>query len=234
MQPDVEIIDLPTGVSLEAILLKPPASTHSEGTKLAVCLHPWSWLGGRMEDPVLDSLVDPLLSKDYHVLRYNSRGVGRSTGRASFTGFDEGKDLEAIIHWTLDHLANVSSIVIIGYSHGSLIASLQPPLPAPVQTSHVLLSYPLGPRSWLTLFRSSTYAQKLKDLVKSPTSLVLVGFGDQDEFTSISSYRTWAAEPETHSGTSDRLKIVQVGNPAHFWRGRAHGQLEHVLLEWLQ
>ena len=51
MQPNVDIIDLPTGVSLEAILLKPPATTHLEGTKLAICLHPWSWLGGRMEDP---------------------------------------------------------------------------------------------------------------------------------------------------------------------------------------
>lgn len=51
MRPNVEVIDLPTGVSLEAILLKPPATTHSEGTKLAICLHPWSWLGGRMEDP---------------------------------------------------------------------------------------------------------------------------------------------------------------------------------------
>ncbi|KIJ89671.1 hypothetical protein K443DRAFT_618900, partial [Laccaria amethystina LaAM-08-1] len=147
MLPNVEVIDLLTGVSLEAILLKPPATTHSQETKLAICLHPWSWLGGRMKDPVLVSLVDRLLSKNYHVLRYNSRGVGRSTGQASFAGFDEAKDLEAIIHWTLDHLPNVSSIVIIGYSHGSLIASLQPPLPAPVQTSHVLLSYPLGPRS---------------------------------------------------------------------------------------
>ncbi|EDR01915.1 uncharacterized protein LACBIDRAFT_310124 [Laccaria bicolor S238N-H82] len=234
MQPNVEVINLPTGVSLETILSKPPPTTHSEGTKLAICLHPWSWLGGRMQDPVLDSLVDPLLSKNYHVLRYNSRGVGRSTGRASFTGFDEAKDLEAIIRWTLDHLSNVSSVVIIGYSHGSLIASLQPPLPAPVQTSHVLLSYPLGPRSWLTLFRSSTYAQRLEDLIKSSTSRVLVVFGDQDEFTSISSYRTWVAELETHSGTSDRLNIVEVGNATHFWRGHANERLKHVLLEWLQ
>ena len=39
MQSNVDIIDLPTGVSLETILLKPPTTTHSEGTKLAVCLH---------------------------------------------------------------------------------------------------------------------------------------------------------------------------------------------------
>ena len=63
---------------------------------------------------------------------------------------------------------------------------------------------------------------------------MLVAFGDQDEFTSISSYRTWAAELEAHSGTSDRLKTVEVGNATHFWRGQAGERLQHVLLEWLQ
>ena len=57
---------------------------------------------------------------------------------------------------------------------------------------------------------------------------MLVVFGDQDEFTSISSYRTWAAELETHSGTSDRLKTVEVGSATHFWRGQAGERLQHV------
>jgi hypothetical protein len=38
MQPNVEIIDLPTGVSLEAVLSK-SATNHSEEAKLVVCLH---------------------------------------------------------------------------------------------------------------------------------------------------------------------------------------------------
>ena len=66
--------------------------------------------------------------------------------------------------------------------------------------------------------------------MKSPASHVFVVFGDQDEFTSISSHG-WEAELNTHSGTTDRLKTVEVGND---WRGQAGGRLQHVLLEWSQ
>lgn len=44
------LIPLPTGVSLETDLDYPPESSH-EGNKLAILLHPWSWLGGNMNDP---------------------------------------------------------------------------------------------------------------------------------------------------------------------------------------
>ena len=70
--------------------------------------------------------------------------------------------------------------------------------------------------------------------MKSPASHVFVVFGDQDEFTSISSHGKWEAELNTHSGTTDRLKTVEVGSDTHFWRGQAGERLQHVLLEWLQ
>lgn len=59
------------------------------------------------------ALVEPLTSKNYHVLRYNSRGVGASTGRASFTGFSEVEDLEAVVQWTLARVPDIHSLVIL-------------------------------------------------------------------------------------------------------------------------
>ena len=59
------------------------------------------------------ALVEPLTSRNYHVLRYNSRGVGASTGRASFTGFSEVEDLEAVVQWTLNKIPDVGSLVIL-------------------------------------------------------------------------------------------------------------------------
>lgn len=41
-----ELVQLSTGVSLEVEITPPSSSAHEE-TKLAVCLHPWSWLGGQ-------------------------------------------------------------------------------------------------------------------------------------------------------------------------------------------
>ena len=62
---------------------------------------------------MLIELIEPLTSKGYHVLRYNSRGVGASTGRASFTGFSEVEDLEAVVQWVLGRAPDIRSLVIL-------------------------------------------------------------------------------------------------------------------------
>ena len=58
-------------------------------------------------------LAESLKRLDYHVLRFNGRGVGGSTGWASFTGLAEGKDLEEVTAWGLETVPDVRSVVII-------------------------------------------------------------------------------------------------------------------------
>ncbi|KAJ7659960.1 Alpha/Beta hydrolase protein [Mycena rosella] len=225
---DFSLVPLRTGVSLEFKLSPPPIS--SDEHKLAVCLHPWSWLGGQMNDPVLCSLMEPLLhARGYHVLRYNSRGVGRSTGWASFTGVSEAADLEALIAWATRTVGDVRSVVVLGYSYGSLIASLQPVL-ADIKTSHILISYPLGVRGWLTLFKSR-YEEKLKDLLDDPAANVLVVFGDCDEFTSAARYRTWRSSLEgTNAG---KFQWAEIQGGTHFWRGADGRELVEMVSQAL-
>lgn len=102
-----------------------------------------------------------------------------------------------------------------GYSYGSLIASLQPVLPG-ITTSHILLSYPMGVRGWLTLF-SSRYKEKLNKLLHNPAANVLVVFGDRDEFTSAASYRAWRGGLEAEK-IAGKLECVEVEGGTHFWR----------------
>jgi len=45
------LVSLPTGISLQTDLWRPSTVNPGEYNKLAVLLHPWSWLGGRKEDP---------------------------------------------------------------------------------------------------------------------------------------------------------------------------------------
>jgi hypothetical protein len=129
--PETLEIGLSSGIQLQGDLWKPLLHPDAcDGHKLAVCLHPWSWLGGRKEDPyvpslsyrhqyadiqrrVLMTIIPSLLSRDYHVLCYNSRGVGRSTGWASFTGFSEAEDLKALVKWTMETISNVHSVVFV-------------------------------------------------------------------------------------------------------------------------
>ncbi|KAH9481419.1 hypothetical protein JR316_0005945 [Psilocybe cubensis] len=223
-EPEELAISLPSGAVLQADMWKPSVVSEQsgEGNKLAVCLHPWSWLGGRKEDPVLWSLVEPLLVQNYHVLHYNSRGVGNSSGWPSFTGFKEAKDLEDLVQWAMGQISDIRSVLIAGYSHGSLIASLFPVLPS-VETYHILISYPLGPRGWLTFFNSSSYDRALKDLLQQTNSNVLIVYGDRDEFTSQSNYKSWV------SSLHGNVIVQEVENASHFWRGQSGRELVSLI-----
>ncbi|KAH9168804.1 alpha/beta-hydrolase [Lactarius sanguifluus] len=196
-----KIIELPSGLKLEGCLTPPSPVTELDeergaaqlpGKRLAVCLHPWARLGGSMNDPVLQALVHPLTHYlKFHVLRYNARGVGRSSGWKSFTGLQEGEDLRELVQYALKTLGDVRQVAFIGYSNGALTASLHPVLPAHIRTAHILISYPLGPRGLLTAFRTGTYQCALEDLIRQPAARVLMCYGDADDFTSADAYEEW-------------------------------------------
>ena len=56
---------------------------------------------------VLQVLLPPLQSRGYHVIVYNSRGVGLSSGSRSLTGMPEVKDLQDVVQWGLANVSNV-------------------------------------------------------------------------------------------------------------------------------
>ncbi|KAI0749660.1 alpha/beta-hydrolase [Daedaleopsis nitida] len=243
---------LPSGTILEYILIQGQVtpSTSRDGdrrsSKLAICLHPWSWLGGRMNDPVLQLLTGPLLDRGYDVLCYNSRGVGKSTGWASFTGSREAEDLKEFVQWARTTMPQLTSLVLAGYSHGSLIASMHPVL-EDVQTSHILLSYPIGPRHWLTAFHGHRYTTALRSLRSDPRSNLLVIYGDDDNFTSVAAYDVWVttlqdddrgacseSSTDTSSTSRGKLEVVKVEGASHFWREEdAVNRLFDVVRGWL-
>ncbi|KAF7985722.1 hypothetical protein HWV62_2318 [Athelia sp. TMB] len=183
---------------------------------------------------VLSTLSRSLLKRDYYVLKFNSRGVGQSGGWSSLTGMSESKDLEALVLWALNNIEDVADVVFIGYSHGALITSLHPTLPAPLNTRHILISYPLGVRGLITLFRTGSYAASLSALLHDPTSNVLVVYGTQDEFTSEQSYNSWAGKLCTEVGDgTGRLEVHKVEDANHFWAGAARQELVRAVEGWL-
>ncbi|THH15337.1 hypothetical protein EW146_g5118 [Bondarzewia mesenterica] len=244
-------IVLPSGVELETTFTPAPFchdgdNAESSSVKLAVCLHPWSRLGGNMNDPLLESLDRPLaLEHGFHVLRYNARGVGRSSGSASLTGLPESEDLQALVQYAITKLGTVDELVLIGYSNGALTVSLHPPLALPARTTYVLISYPLGPRHFLTLFKSGTYQAALEHLLSDERARVLLVYGDQDQFTGAQAYEAWVADlrhvvdaEEGQGGreggreegwVARRVRFKCVSGGTHFWAGDAHRRLMYAI-----
>jgi uncharacterized protein len=123
-----------------------------------------------------------------------------------------------------------------GYSHGSLIASLQPVLPAPIKTSHILLSYPLSTRGLITLFHTSKYTSALTELINNPSSNTLIIFGTRDDFTGEGAYDGWVQtlQKEVEGGEGKGcLRFAKVDGATHFWAGEYGRQLGRLIEAWL-
>ncbi|KAG9099610.1 hypothetical protein FRC06_005099 [Ceratobasidium sp. 370] len=238
LDPDTELVSLPAGHALEVDVYTPQRTDADARTaqKVAVLCHPWSWLGGCKEDPVLVNLAVVLaVGLGINVFVPNSRAVGNSEGRSSLSGQAEAKDLQELVQWCVSKVGNVECVLIVGYSHGSLLASCHPVLPAPIRTYHVLLSYPLSPLPLLTFFHASTYREKLRQLVQDAQARVLIMYGDRDQFTAIDKYSAWAAGFQSTDGqNTSKVVVKMVPGADHFWRGPFNRQMKATIMDWLQ
>lgn len=77
------------------------------------------------------------------------------------------------------------------------------------------------------MFNSGTYQSQLEKLVQDGDSNVLVIYGDEDEFTSISKYRRWSGELATG------VEKFEIAGGTHFWRGRAGDEMQQAVIGWL-
>lgn len=62
---------------------------------------------------MLQTLLPSFTDHGYHVILFNSRGVGKSSGRASFSGLAEAHDLELLVHWAIKELPSVKHVVLM-------------------------------------------------------------------------------------------------------------------------
>ena len=88
---------------------------------LAIVCHPHPQQGGTMDNKVVTTLQRTFRDLGVHVLRFNFRGVGGSTGTfGRMTG--ELDDLLAVIKWTKENLPECR-LLLAGFSFGSSIAA---------------------------------------------------------------------------------------------------------------
>lgn len=82
----------------------------------AVITHPHSLMGGSMDNNVVMAAWNAVLERGYSALRFNFRGVGRSSG-AFDNGIGEVTDLANVVN-SVDY-----PVIVVGYSFGSWVAA---------------------------------------------------------------------------------------------------------------
>ena len=109
------IIPGPSG-RIEARYTEPP----HEGAPIALILHPHPKAGGTMQDPITIRMYQMFEQRGFGVLRYNSRGVGRTQGV-----YDHGVGELEDAAFVLDYLENMAEspryVWCAGYSFGAWI-----------------------------------------------------------------------------------------------------------------
>ncbi|RXI03848.1 hypothetical protein DVH24_038122 [Malus domestica] len=132
------------------------------------------------------------------------RGVGRSTGRASLTGFAEIKDVIAVCKWVSENLS-ADMILLVGSSAGAPIAGSAVNQIEQV-VGYVSLGYPFG------MLASILFGRHHKAVLQSSKPKLFV-MGTQDGFTSVKQLK-------------NKLKLCSRSVETHLIDGASHFQME--------
>ncbi|MEL6258250.1 MAG: alpha/beta hydrolase [Pseudomonadota bacterium] len=191
------IIPGPAG-RLEARFTEPPV----DGAPIALILHAHPKAGGTMQDPVAITLYQMFEKRGFGVLRYNSRGVGRSQGQ-----YDQGVGELADAAFILDYLENLSEsprfVWVAGYSFGAWIC-LQLLMRRPEIDGFIALSPPAN-------------HYDLSFLAPCPASgLILTG--DADTISAASDVERALSKVRIQKGEVIERDTVPGAN--HFYQGR--------------
>lgn len=107
---------------------------------VALILHPHPVHGGTMNNKVTYTAFHTFVNHRFSVLRFNFRGVGKSTGTFD-NGVGELLDAATALDWLQLHNPRASSYWVIGFSFGAWIA-LQLLMRRPEITNFIVLAPP--------------------------------------------------------------------------------------------
>ena len=175
------------GNQLEANLREPKTSPRGA----AIICHPHPLYGGTMDNRIVYRAAKAAAAAGFAALRFNFRGVGRSTGSYD-QGLGEKEDVVGAIAWMQGRYPGLP-LALIGYSFGAWV-TLQ------VGNSDARIMAMIGIAPPLDLYAMEFLAQNVKP------SLFLVG--TQDEFCSMESIQQ--LQPRLPAASSMRRRSVPV------------------------
>lgn len=185
---------------------------HNEdpSSPVALVLHPHPKHGGTMNNKVTYNLYKSFAVNGFSVLRFNFRGVGKSTG--SFDdGIGELADAAACLDWLQKYNPDASTFWISGFSFGAWIA-LQLLMRRPELEGFVAVSPPAN-------------MYDFSFLSPCPRSGLIVQ-GDEDSIVSEESVRKLADKLNNQRDIEADYRLIRGAD--HFFRGKMNDLSENL------
>ncbi|KAJ8756311.1 hypothetical protein K2173_025123 [Erythroxylum novogranatense] len=181
------------GMSLHGRIFKPTheAIKMNHSKTVFVLVHPYSKLGGCQG--LMHGMALRLSIKGFTSITFDMRGVGRSTGRSSFTGFPEIQDVVAVCTWISQNLP-AQKILLVGSSAGAAIAG------SAIDKMYNIIGY-VGMACPFGLAASILFWRHHRAILESAKPKLFI-MGTRDGFTSVkqleNKLQNAAGRVETH------------------------------------
>ena len=185
-----------------------------KGSPLAVILHPHSQFGGSMNNEVVYNLFYTFVERDFSVLRFNFRSVGRSQGEFS-QGQGELADAASALDWIQTLNPDARSCWIAGFSFGSWIA-MQLLMRRPEIDGFIAVSPPANRFDF-------------SFLAPCPSSGLFV-YGNQDKVSPAKEVQSILSKVKTQKGVSIEQEVIDDAN--HLFKGHV-SELSQVVNKYL-
>ena len=177
---------------------------------IAIILHPHPQFGGTMNHPIIYQLYYAFAHRNFAVLRFNFRGVGRSQGSFD-NGAGELSDAAAVLDWMSTLYPNPSFCWVVGISFGAWIGM------------QLLMRRPE-----ITGFISIAPQPNMYDfafLAPCPSSGLIV-HGDKDAVVPAKDVTGLVDKLKTQKGIIIEQKVIPGAN--HFFDGKVEALMTSV------
>lgn len=172
-------------------------STSIGRNPVVLICHPHPQYGGNMFNNVVSAIFNNLVKNEISCLRFNFRGVGRSTGNHS-NGTGELSDVNACIDFLIKD-KNYQRLIICGYSYGAAIGC------SAINYSDKIISY------IAISFPFDFVGSKYRDLSQSNKPKLFIQ-GDQD---TVACYERF--EENYNFFNDPKRKIIIKGADHFYW-----------------
>jgi alpha/beta superfamily hydrolase len=206
----LQTLEIPTHDGLLEALLRLPDSGRVAAAMAAVVCHPHPLGGGTMHNKVVFRVAQALGDLGLPVLRFNFRGVGRSTGRYD-DGRGEADDVRAALSFLAQRFPG-SALCLAGFSFGSWVG-------LPVGCADPLVRQLIG----VGVPFSTLVTEKLGECRKHK----LIVQGEQDQYGGPPKLIPWFEQ------LSEPKQLVLVPGADHFFND-SQTELYHAVYDYFK